>query len=54
MPGNPDIQYHVAVALGRAGRPADARAVLEKLLSSGGSFSSRADAQKLLDELKRG
>ncbi len=53
-PGNPDIRYHVAVALGRAGRPADARAVLEKLLESGASFASKADAQKLLDELKRG
>jgi putative PEP-CTERM system TPR-repeat lipoprotein len=53
-PGNPDIRYHVAVALGRAGRPADARAILEKLLDSGASFTSKADAQKLLDELKRG
>jgi len=54
MPGNPEIQYHLAVALGRAGRPGDARAVLEKLLSSGASFTSKEDAQKLLDELKRG
>ena len=54
VPGNPDIRYHVAVALGRAGRPADARAILEKLLDSGASFTSKADAQKLLDELKRG
>jgi len=54
MPGNPEIRYHVAVALGRAGRAADARAVLEKLLGSGASFTSKEDAQKLLDELKRG
>jgi Flp pilus assembly protein TadD len=54
IPGNPEIQYHLAVALGRAGRSADARAVLEKLLSSGASFATREDAQKLLDELKRG
>jgi tetratricopeptide (TPR) repeat protein len=40
--------------LSKAGRPADARAVLEKLLASGASFASKADAQKLLDELKRG
>jgi putative PEP-CTERM system TPR-repeat lipoprotein len=53
-PGNSEIRYHVAVALGKAGRPADARAVLEKLLSSGASFTSKEDAQKLLDELKRG
>jgi predicted Zn-dependent protease len=54
LPGNPEVQYHVAVALQRAGRAADARAVLEKLLSSGASFTSKAEAEKLLDELKRG
>jgi putative PEP-CTERM system TPR-repeat lipoprotein len=54
LPGNPEIQYHVAVALQRAGRASDARAVLEKLLSSGVSFASKAEAEKLLDELKRG
>ncbi len=54
LPGNPEIQYHVAVALQRAGRATDARAMLEKLLGSGVSFTSKADAEKLLDELKRG
>ena len=54
QPGNPEIQYHVAVALQRAGRASDARAVLEKLLGSGASFASKAEAEKLLDELKRG
>jgi len=54
VPGNLEIRYHVAVALGRAGRPADARAILEKLLDSGASFASKADAQKLLDDLRRG
>ena len=54
LPGNPEIQYHVAVALQRAGRASDARAVLEKLLGSGASFASKAEAEKLLDELKRG
>ncbi len=53
-PGNLDIRYHVAVALGKAGRPADARAVLENLLSSGTPFPTKADAEKLLDELKKG
>ena len=52
-PGNPDIRYHVAVALGRAGRTNDARAVLEKLLGSGMPFANKADAEKLLGELKR-
>jgi putative PEP-CTERM system TPR-repeat lipoprotein len=54
MPGDPEIRYHVAVALDRAGRAADARAMLEQLLSSGTSFTSKAEAEKLLNELKRG
>ena len=54
LPGNAEVRYHVAVALQRAGRTADARAVLEQLLSSGASFTSKPEAEKLLDELKRG
>jgi cellulose synthase operon protein C len=54
LPGNPEIQYHLSVALQRAGRASDARAVLEKLLSSGVSFTSKVEAEKLLAELKRG
>ena len=53
-PGNPDIQYHLAVALHRAGRQVDAQATLENLLGSGASFSDKADAEKLLQELKHG
>jgi predicted Zn-dependent protease len=53
-PSNPDIQYHLAVALQRVGRPADAQAMLETLLGSGVSFTDKADAEKLLQELKRG
>jgi Flp pilus assembly protein TadD len=52
-PGNPDIQYHLAVALHRLGRQADAQATLESLLGSGASFSDKAEAEKLLQELKR-
>ena len=40
-PKNPDIQYHLAVALNRLGWRADAQAVLETLLGSGASFSDR-------------
>jgi hypothetical protein len=54
MPGNPDSQYHVAVALSRAGRAEDARALLEQLLASGAPFKGRNDAQKLLEKLKQG
>jgi len=53
-PRNPDIQYHLAVALQRVGRPADAQAMLEALLGFGVSFTDKADAEKLLQELKRG
>jgi cellulose synthase operon protein C len=53
-PKNPDIQYHLAVALNRLGRTAAARATLETLLESGATFSDRAEAEKLLGQLKRG
>jgi putative PEP-CTERM system TPR-repeat lipoprotein len=53
-PKNPDIQYHLAVALNRLGRTADAQATLETLLGSGVTFSDRAEAEKLLQQLKQG
>jgi len=53
-PTNPDIQYHLAVALHRVGRQADAQATLESLLGSGASFADKPEAEKLLQELKRG
>jgi cellulose synthase operon protein C len=53
-PKNPDIQYHLAVTLNRLGRTADARARLETLLGSGVTFSDRAEAEKLLQQLKQG
>jgi putative PEP-CTERM system TPR-repeat lipoprotein len=53
-PRNPDIQYHLAVALQRIGRPADAQTMLETLLGSGVSFTDKDEAQKLLLELKHG
>jgi tetratricopeptide (TPR) repeat protein len=51
-PKNPDIQYHQAVALTRLGRTGDVQARLEMLL--GATFSDRAEAEKLLQQLKRG
>jgi tetratricopeptide (TPR) repeat protein len=53
-PKSPDIQYHLAVALNRLGRTADSQAMLEKLLGSGVTFSDKAEAEKLLQQLKRG
>jgi tetratricopeptide (TPR) repeat protein len=51
-PQNLQIQYHLAVALHRVGRAADARAVLENLLGSVGPFADRAEAEKLMQDLK--
>jgi putative PEP-CTERM system TPR-repeat lipoprotein len=53
-PKNPDIQYHLAVALDRLGRTADAQAMLETLLGTGVTFSDKAEAEKLLQQLKQG
>ena len=52
--GNPDIQYHLAVALNRVGRASDAQSMLETLLGSGVAFADKAEAEKLLEQLKRG
>jgi predicted Zn-dependent protease len=52
-PKNPEIQYHLAVALNRLGRAADAQAMLETLLGSGATFSDKAEAEKLLQQLRR-
>jgi cellulose synthase operon protein C len=53
-PNNPAIRYHLAVVLNRIGRTADAQSMLEKLLGSGAAFSDKADAEKLLAQLKQG
>jgi putative PEP-CTERM system TPR-repeat lipoprotein len=51
-PADPAIAYHLAVALHRAGRAADAEAMLEKLLGSGASFADKPQAEKLLAKIK--
>ncbi|HEY2540896.1 MAG TPA: tetratricopeptide repeat protein, partial [Stellaceae bacterium] len=51
-PADPAIAYHLAVALHRAGRAADAQAMLEKLLGTGASFADKPEAEKLLAEIK--
>jgi Flp pilus assembly protein TadD len=51
---DPEIQYHLAVALKKAGNNGDAKTVLEGILGGEAPFASRADAQMLLQELKRG
>jgi len=51
-PNSPDIRYHLAAALAKAGRNAEAKAELEAALKGGTSFESAKEARKLLDTLK--
>ena len=53
-PQNPAIRYHLAVALYRVGRSTDAQAMLESLLGSGVSFADQTEAERLLQQLRRG
>lgn len=50
LPGNPDVRYHHAVAVYRAGNKKDARQRLQALLNEGVSFEGREDAERLLME----
>ncbi len=52
QPTNPDIRYHLAAVLARLGRKAEARDELEAALKGGNTFSSAAEADKLLRTLK--
>ena len=51
MPGVGDVQYHLAEALARSGKKAESRTILKRVLDTGSSFSSRQQAQQLLDRL---
>ncbi len=51
MPEIGDVQYHLAEALARSGKEAEARTILKRVLDAGGSFPSRQQAQQLLDRL---
>jgi putative PEP-CTERM system TPR-repeat lipoprotein len=50
-PQNPEIRYHLAVALARAGRRDEARQELEQALKGGAAFPDGGAAQKLMAEL---
>ena len=52
--GGPDVKYHYAAALARSGQPDEARRVLKILLESSESFSTQADARRLMQELSTG
>jgi len=51
-PDNPEIGYHYAAALSKAGRGKEARTVLTGVLDNSGNFAARDDAESLLSSLK--
>ncbi len=50
--GNGEIRYHLAAALEKAGDKNEAQQLLEQLLSSPVTFTSRSEAQSLLQKLR--
>jgi putative PEP-CTERM system TPR-repeat lipoprotein len=52
-PNELDIRYHLAVAYAKAGRSAEARAELNKLLGEGKTFNGIDEARALLDKLQK-
>jgi putative PEP-CTERM system TPR-repeat lipoprotein len=52
-PQSPDLQYHYAAALARAGKSQEARSRLEALLRTNAAFGARAEAQELLKTLSK-
>ena len=51
-PDNPDMRYHLAVALKANGKRAEAQRELENILSKHKSFDSLAQAQQALNQIK--
>ncbi len=47
------MRYHIAVALDRLDKPAEARRELEKALRNGGGFPGASEAQALLQKLTK-
>ena len=54
LPNNVEIQYHLVVALYRAGETQEARKTLEQLLQTGKPFPERQNAQQILEKLNQG
>lgn len=50
-PDNPDIRYHLAAVLAHSGRKGEAKEELNAALRNGKTFSTAADAQRLLATL---
>ncbi len=51
-PNNPEIGYHYAAALSKAGRGTEARTVLTGVLDKSGKFEKRDEAENLLSTLR--
>lgn len=51
-PSSPEVRFHLALALSRSGRMAEARSELADALASGQDFAGRADAEALLKSLQ--
>lgn len=51
---NPEVRYHLAVALSRLGRKKEAREELQKALETGETFEGVKEARKLLRTMKDG
>ena len=49
---NPILNYHLATVLHETGRPGEARIQLEQALANDKDFQGRAEAERLLAELK--
>jgi putative PEP-CTERM system TPR-repeat lipoprotein len=52
-PSNPDIRYHLAAVLVKAGRKGEARAEIDAALASGVGFESAAAARTLLQQINQ-
>lgn len=52
-PGQPGVQYHLAVALRDAGQAEEARTLLEPLVRGAQAFAEKDDARKLLTSMAR-
>lgn len=48
VPDFPSFQYHLAYVLKRAGKPEEARKLLQRALAAKGAFEERREAEKLL------